>query len=66
MVALHTAQTASVGKAKAGGKMAKWKMQSEQLRAAMKNNRLIVEAQERGEDIRSIPFEAGPAELDDR
>jgi len=48
------------------GKMAKWKMQSEQLRQAMKANRMIAEAKARGEDIRNIAFDAPAEELDDR
>jgi hypothetical protein len=47
-------------------KMAKWKAQSEQLRAAMRNNKIIKDAQLRGEDITKLKFEATPEELDDR
>lgn len=43
--------------------MAKWKAQSEQLRAAMRANRQIKEAEARGEDIRNIQFE--PADVPD-
>ncbi|KAJ9526371.1 hypothetical protein QJQ45_009849 [Haematococcus lacustris] len=50
----------------AGQKMSKWKMQSEQLRQAMRANRMIAEAKERGQDIRTLKFEAASEELDDR
>ncbi|GFH14164.1 uncharacterized protein HaLaN_10165 [Haematococcus lacustris] len=50
----------------AGQKMSKWKMQSEQLRQAMRANRMIAEAKERGQDIRTLKFEAAAEELDDR
>lgn len=47
-------------------KKAKWKQQSDALRSAMKASRQIKEAQERGEDISKIKFEATAEEDDDR
>ncbi len=52
--------------AAAAAKKAKWKAQSEQLRAAMRANKQIAEAQARGEDIRHIKIDAGPEPEDDR
>jgi hypothetical protein len=46
--------------------MSKWKMESEQLRAAMRANRMMAAAQARGEDIRNIQFDTGPEVPDDR
>ena len=50
----------------AAAKKAKWKQQSDQLRAAMRANRVLKEAQANGHDIRSIPFQAANPEDDDR
>ncbi len=61
-----SAAAAAAAAAKKPGGMAKWKAQSEQLRAAMRNNRMLKEAQERGEDISKLQFEPTPEELDDR
>eukprot|EP00195_Chlamydomonas_chlamydogama_P010129 CAMPEP_0202914036 /NCGR_PEP_ID=MMETSP1392-20130828/62077_1 /ASSEMBLY_ACC=CAM_ASM_000868 /TAXON_ID=225041 /ORGANISM="Chlamydomonas chlamydogama, Strain SAG 11-48b" /LENGTH=611 /DNA_ID=CAMNT_0049605539 /DNA_START=131 /DNA_END=1966 /DNA_ORIENTATION=- len=49
-----------------GGKKSKWRLQSEQFRAAMRANRMIQEAQARGEDIKNINFNTGPQPEDDR
>lgn len=48
------------------GKKAKWKQQSDQLRAAMKASREIAEAQKRGEDVSKLKFVATAEEDDDR
>jgi hypothetical protein len=50
----------------AGQKMSKWKMESEQLRAAMRANRMMAAAKARGEDIRNMTFDTGPEVPDDR
>ena len=52
--------------AAAAAKKAKWKQQSDQLRAAMRANRMLKEAQAKGQDIRDIPFQAANPEDDDR
>ncbi len=52
--------------ATAANSKSKWEKQSEQLRAAMRANKQIQEAQARGEDIRSVAFQATPEEEDDR
>jgi len=52
--------------AKDAGKKAKWKQQSDQLRAAMQANRQIAEAKARGEDITTVKFMATAEEDDDR
>ena len=50
----------------AAAKKAKWKQQSDQLRAAMRANRMMKEAQANGQDIKSIAFQAADPEDDDR
>ncbi|GAX79868.1 hypothetical protein CEUSTIGMA_g7308.t1 [Chlamydomonas eustigma] len=52
--------------AAAASKKAKWKQQSDQLRAAMQANRMMKEAQAKGMDIKDIPFQAANPEDDDR
>ena len=59
---LHSPKAA----AKDAGKKAKWKQQSDQLRAAMQANRQIAEAKARGEDISTVKFMATAEEDDDR
>lgn len=59
------------GRGKAGGSkmvggMPKWKAQSEQLRAAMRANRMMAEAKAQGKDIRTLNFNTGPEPPDDR
>eukprot|EP00798_Chlamydomonas_sp_ICE-L_P001150 gene1150-3714_t len=51
----------------AGSKKAKWKMQSDQLRQAMKASRMIEDAKAKGIDIRKLDFgPPGDDENDDR
>lgn len=47
-------------------KQAKWRSQSNALRNAMQANRLIVDAQAQGKDIRTINFASVPQDVDDR
>ena len=49
-----------------GGKKAKWKAQSEQLRAAMRANRAMANAKAQGKDISKMKFDTGPEPEDDR
>ncbi len=50
----------------AAAKKAKWKAQSDQLRAAMRNNRIMSEAAARGQDIRTVALPEADPENDDR
>ncbi len=50
----------------AATKKAKWKAQSDQLRNAMRANRLMKEATDRGEDIRHMALHQDDPEDDDR
>ena len=50
----------------ATSKRSKWQSQSEQLRAAMRAQKQISDAQARGEDIRTLKIDVGPEPEDDR
>jgi conjugal transfer/entry exclusion protein len=50
----------------ATSKKSKWQAQSNQLRAAMRAQKQISEAQARGEDIRTLKIDMGPEPEDDR
>ena len=64
--ALRGGDARSAQSSSAAAKKAKWKQQSDQLRAAMQANRQIQEAQANGQDIKSIKFQAADPEDDDR
>ena len=66
MSALRGGDARSAQSSSAAAKKAKWKQQSDQLRAAMQANRQIQEAQANGQDIKSIKFQAADPEDDDR